>query len=140
MANIPQGLQLGALEFYFEAGFYGDNEVDVIQGIPFRYVSSLHFGCRYYGLIIEYLVEDFGEPLIDLFSRHEYASIMLIETGACRELIGLLMNCTIRGNPNGSSGEQCSSMRTPSRAPPVANPSAWRICRETPRKLRHNPK
>ncbi len=70
VAYLLQGFQLGGLELDVEAGFYGYDQVDVVEGVPLLYVRRSEAGRQDEGVVIEDVAEDFGELSVDFLLLH----------------------------------------------------------------------
>ena len=62
VADGVHGFELGGLELDFETGFDGDDEVDVVEGIPLGDACGGEGGGEDEGVVVEDVVEDGGEP------------------------------------------------------------------------------
>ena len=65
------GFQLGGLELDAEFGFDGDDEIDVIEGVPVGDAGGGEAGGEDDGVVVEQVVEDGGELSVDVLLLHE---------------------------------------------------------------------
>ncbi len=71
VADGVHGFELGGLELDFQAGLDGDDEVDVVEGIPLGEAGGGEVGGEDEGVVVEDVVEDGGELSVDFGLLHE---------------------------------------------------------------------
>jgi hypothetical protein len=71
--EVAYGVELfkfGSLELDFETRLNGDDQVDVVEGVPFRDLRGGEFGSEDEGIVIEKIVKDGGELVVDVLRLH----------------------------------------------------------------------
>jgi len=65
VANGTHGFQFGGLELYLEAYLYRDNQIDVIEGVPFGHARRGQLGSEDQSVVFEEVAEDGCEKSVD---------------------------------------------------------------------------
>src|SRR5436305_620853 len=70
VADGLHGLEFGGLELDAEARFDGDDQVDVVEGVPLGNIVGGEAGAEDDAVVVEQVVEDGGELLVDVLLLH----------------------------------------------------------------------
>ena len=70
MAYGVELLEFGGLELDLESGLDGDDEVDVVEGVPLWDLGRGEVRCEDEGVVVEEIVEDGSELGVDFFGGH----------------------------------------------------------------------
>ena len=69
------GFEFGGLELDAEAGLYGDDEVDVVEGIPLRHAGGGQLRRQDESVVVKDVVKDAGELGVDLLLLHGFGGL-----------------------------------------------------------------
>ena len=67
------GFELGGLELDLEVGFNRNDEIDVVEGVPFGDAGGGQLGGEDEGVVVEDVVENAGEFGVDLLLLHGFS-------------------------------------------------------------------